>query len=89
MKQIIEEYIKRIDISKTIVLIASCVSFLFTNYALVYIEVPERNTSIFHAFVGIIEAGFVGVLGYYFGSSKSSAEKTKLLDKAITKDDTI
>jgi len=83
--QILKDYLQRIDVSKTIVLITICASFLGTNYALVFIEIPEKNTPIFHALVGVIDTSMVGVIGWYFGSSKSSQRKTDIIDKMTDK----
>jgi hypothetical protein len=41
---------------------------------------PGQNEVIFMLF-GAISSGFGQVLGFFFGSSKSSADKTQLLGK--------
>ncbi|HMG92614.1 MAG TPA: hypothetical protein VK589_21300 [Chryseolinea sp.] len=86
MKNIIHSYLEKIDLSKTLVLLTACASFLFCNYALAYIEIPEHNTAIFHTLIGIVDATFVNIVSWYFGSSKSSAKKTELIDKMVDKE---
>lgn len=56
---------------------------MFTiTFLLIKYEVPKDNASVFYMLVGQLAAGFLMVLGYFFGTSKSSDDKTKLLSKA-------
>lgn len=49
---------------------------------LMFFEIPEQNKSIVDMAVGfLIGTGVATILNYYFGSSKGSADKTKLLEK--------
>jgi hypothetical protein len=55
-------------------------AFWFMLYTVVFITLPEPNRELFIHLLGIIEGAYVGgVVGYYYGTSKGSADKTKLL----------
>lgn len=49
---------------------------------LIFISMPESNKSILELILGALIASFQLVIGYFFGSSKGSADKTELLAKA-------
>jgi heme O synthase-like polyprenyltransferase len=51
---------------------------IFT-YALIFYEVPKENIQIINILAGALIGAFLTVVGYFFGSSKSSSDKTKLL----------
>lgn len=44
-----------------------------------FFEVPESNVGPVNQLFGSVAAGFGAVVGYLFGSSKTSAEKNRLL----------
>lgn len=46
---------------------------------LMYIELPEGSSQVVFMLFGSLSTGFGTVLAYFFGSSKSSADKTVLL----------
>ena len=48
-------------------------------YALMRIQLPPNSNDVIFMLFGALAAGFGQVLQYFFGSSKSSAEKTHLL----------
>lgn len=52
------------------------------TYMLIMKQVPEDNSSVFYMLTGQLAAGFLMVLGYFFGTSKSSTDKTDILAKA-------
>ena len=52
---------------------------------LVKVDIPVRNEPVVYALVGALGAGLQQVLGYFFGSSKGSAEKTQSLIDAASK----
>lgn len=54
-------------------------AFSFIIYVLVYITVPETNRELFIHAIGMVEGVAVSIFSYYFGSSKGSTDKTKLL----------
>lgn len=54
-------------------------AFLLMVYAVIFLSVPESNRDMFIHLMGIIEGVALMIFAYYFGSSKGSAEKTKML----------
>jgi hypothetical protein len=55
--------------------------FFALTFALMYRALPEGSTdAVFMLFGGLV-SGFTGVIQYFFGSSKSSADKTALLGR--------
>lgn len=44
-------------------------------------EMPQSNKDIGLLIIGALVAKFSDVVGYFFGSSKSSADKTELMNK--------
>jgi len=86
MKELLENYLEKIDLSKTLVLLTVCGSFLFLNYVLAFVEIPANNKDIIHILIGSIDTAFTGqVVSWYYGSSKGSAKKTELIDKMVDK----
>ena len=59
--------------------IIGLLSFIMMIYAIIYIPEMEENKLFIHL-IGMIEGVVVGnIFAYYYGTSKSSADKTKLL----------
>ena len=48
---------------------------------LVFNGIPEQNESLLNIAIGSLLAAFATVVGYFYGSSKSSAEKTEIMNK--------
>ena len=57
------------------------VGFFFLLYLLVYQQIPVENKDILNIVVGALIGSFTTVVGYFYGSSKSSADKTEMLKK--------
>lgn len=57
------------------------VGFFLLLYFLVYQQVPIENKDILNIVVGALIGSFTTVVGYFYGSSKSSADKNELLKK--------
>ncbi len=55
------------------------VSFFITCAVLIFVKMPEGQANIVYMLLGTLGTGFITVLGYFFGSSKSSSDKTVLL----------
>jgi hypothetical protein len=64
-------FLKNVNLLKMITGFAIIAVFIFHAIALVYIEIPERNETLFTHMMGMVEGAFIGNLcAYYFGSSK-------------------
>lgn len=50
-------------------------------YLIIFNPVPEANRSILDVAFGLVLGWGGAVVGYFYGSSKSSADKTQLLSK--------
>jgi hypothetical protein len=75
------------DFKRDGMMIASGITVLvllcFTTYCAVYVEV--KNKEIVNMLFGGIYTLAGGIVGYYYGSSKGSADKTKIMaDKSNT-----
>ena len=57
------------------------VGFFLLLYLLVYQQIPIENKDILNIVVGALIGSFTTVVGYFYGSSKSSADKNELLKK--------
>lgn len=55
------------------------VGFFVLLYITIYKEIPEANKDILNIVVGALIGSFTAVVGYFFGSSAGSKEKTKML----------
>lgn len=53
----------------------------FCLFVLVYKTIPGENRTLFIHFIGIIEGIAISIFSYYFGSSKGSSDKTKMMSK--------
>lgn len=48
---------------------------------LIFVAIPESSNSVVFMLFGILGSGFTGVIGYFFGSSKSSSDKTEMMNQ--------
>lgn len=60
--------------------VAGLALFAASFYALVWVPQTVENKLFVH-FLGIIEGAVLSIYGYYFGTSKSSSDKTKMLNR--------
>jgi hypothetical protein len=57
----------------------------FVCLALVIIKpLPQENSTVTNIMLGSLVAGVTTVLGYFYGSSKGSADKTDIMNKPPT-----
>jgi len=77
------EFIKqgKRDWMQTTVAAIGLVMLGFVLYVLVYRHIPDDNKTLFIHFIGIIEGVALSIFGYYFGTSKGSTDKNKLINK--------
>ena len=59
------------------------IGFFGLLYILVYVPIPESNANVLYLVVGALIGSFTTVVGYFFGSSKGSADKTEIMKKTI------
>ncbi len=57
------------------------IGFFVLLYLLISAEVPERNKDLLNLIVGALIGSFATVVGYFYGSSKGSADKNEMLNK--------
>jgi len=57
------------------------IGFFSLLVILVKAEVPNNNMDLLNLTVGALIGSFATVVGYFFGSSKGSAEKTEQINK--------
>lgn len=77
MKEFLMALVSRFDIIRITTAFAVLGSFLFVNYALIFVTIPEGNREIVHLMIGIIDGAVMTVVGYEFGSSKGQQPKQK------------
>ena len=49
--------------------------------ALIFFSIPENNKEMVNIALGAFIGAFLTVVGYFYGSSKGSSDKTQLLTK--------
>jgi len=49
---------------------------------LLFVKLPEDSSGVIYMLFGSLSAAFGAVINYFFGSSKSSVDKTELMAKA-------
>lgn len=57
------------------------IGFFLLLYLLIGAEVPETNKDLLNLVVGALIGSFATVVGYFYGSSKGSADKDEILRK--------
>lgn len=85
MKELIAEYLKKVDLMKTITGLIVLLIFSFLVFKLVTKELPEANREVVVHVLGIIEGAVMGVVTYYYGSSKGSQEKSHQIQSMTDK----
>jgi len=69
------------DVNQYILAWVMVIGFFALVGLLIFHELPKDQNGVIFMLFGALSAGFGSVIGYYFGSSKGSAEKTNLLAK--------
>lgn len=60
------------------------IGFFALLYILLFRSIAETNKEILNIVIGALIGSFTTIIGYFFGSSSGSAEKTKLLNEQNT-----
>ena len=71
------EKAKEILVYVLAIIIVLC--FMLLLALLVFQEAPEVNSELLYTMVGVFGTMAITVVNYYFGSSKGSADKTKIM----------
>lgn len=58
------------------------IGFFVLLIALVLNEVPEKNEQLLYLVVGALIAAFSSIVGYFYGSSLGSKQKTEIISKS-------
>jgi hypothetical protein len=81
MEDFFKAMIAKTDWMKTLTGVTVLFVFTFQAYFLGFHEIPKGNEPVFHILFGIIDTAMVGLIQYYFGSSKGSQDKQRTIDK--------
>jgi uncharacterized membrane protein len=86
IKEIVKDLFSKIDPIKFAV--AFCVMYVFITLVnkLITEEIPKENREIIIHLIGMVEGVVATLVSFYFGSSKGSQSKDKLLADNQTKD---
>lgn len=76
-----KEYLKRLDLLQILTGIVILAIWSLMVATLLFRELPEGNREIIIHMIGILEGAAIGLINYYFGSSKGSQDKNALLNK--------
>ena len=71
----------KLDYMQILVGLGIMAAFGFCLYVSVYRSVDDSMQSTFSILFGIVQMSMAGLVGYYFGSSKGSKDKTKIISK--------
>jgi hypothetical protein len=69
------------DINMIVLAWTVVIGFFALCVILMKLTVPDGQSEIIYMLFGSLSTGFISVLSYYFGSSKGSSDKTKLLSE--------
>jgi nitrate/nitrite transporter NarK len=77
MKEAIKKFFEGIDIMRFMTAFTVMFIFFQITNALIYREIPEANKEILIHLLGIVEGAVMTIVGYEFGNSKNSQNKTE------------
>lgn len=77
------------DFTPSILAIGVTVGFFGLLYAFAFHSINVQAKDMVEIMIGSLGTGFTMMLGYYFGSSRGSSEKNKVIGGALTKIDKI
>ena len=67
------------EISQYVLAGMVALGFFVLIILLVKVEIPEANSDVLNLVVGALIGSFTTIVSYFFGSSKGSSDKTKML----------
>ena len=56
-------------------------SFILIVVSILFMDLPEANMKLIYHLVGMVEGVSLTIFAYYYGTSKSSKDKTGIIDK--------
>ena len=57
------------------------IGFFGLLIALIYVAIPQENKDILNIVIGALIGAFTSIVGYFYGSSLGSKEKTEMMKK--------
>jgi hypothetical protein len=69
----------KLDVNLYVLAWTVIIAFFITCGMLCFVELKTAQANIVYMLLGTLATGFATVLGYFFGSSKSSSDKTAIL----------
>jgi hypothetical protein len=79
MKELFALFLAKTDWMKTFVGISMIGVFSFLVYAIIYVPLPDSAKEIIIHVLGIMEGAVIGIVTYYYGSSKGSQQKQEII----------
>lgn len=61
------------------------VAFLSGHLLMMFYPIPEQNKESYIHSLGMLDGAFIMVLGYYFGSSQGSKQKSEVIQNELQK----
>ena len=80
-RQIEHEKVAGTDVNLYLLAWTIVIGFFALVATMIFVELPNSSNDVIFMLFGSLAAGFGSVIGYFFGSSKSSADKTVLMSK--------
>jgi hypothetical protein len=86
MKDFIKSYVLQMDLMKTLVGLTVLFVFSIMVLKLIHEEIPANNREIIVHIIGMVEGALSILVSFYFGSSKGSQNKDKMLAESLPGD---
>jgi membrane protein CcdC involved in cytochrome C biogenesis len=86
MKELLKDYLDKVDIMKSIVGLTILIVFSVLVMKVIHEEIPDNNREIVIHILGIVEGALMALVTFYYGSSKGSQKKDQLLAESLPKE---
>lgn len=80
-----EKAVGRTDVNLYALAWLIVIGFFALTSLMYFHPIPPQSVGPINQLFGALVAGFAGVIGYFFGSSRGSAQKTEAMEKMINK----
>lgn len=74
-----------LNITGGILAVLLALSLIFLLYALVYVEVPDKNQNALLIVIGILSTNITSIVGFFFGSSVTNKRQAETIDTLANK----